>query len=60
MYRITIKTKYNVIVLEREDYNTPEMQEIFEQPYILEIKIDKMEDILEENKGKTRKLTRKP
>ena len=60
MYRITIKTKYNVIVLEKEDYNTPEMQEIFEQPYILEIKIDKMEDILEENKGKTRKLTKKP
>ena len=39
MYRIKIKTKYNTIILEREDYNTPEMKEIFDQPYIEEIKI---------------------
>lgn len=43
MYKITIKTKYNVINLEVEDYNTPEMQEIFEQPYIEEIKIENMD-----------------
>ena len=43
MYKITIKTKYNVINLEVEDYNTPEIQEILEQPYILEIKIENLE-----------------
>lgn len=40
MYQITIKTKYNVIHLNVEDYNTPEMQEIFEQPYVEEIVIE--------------------
>lgn len=50
MYQITIITKFNIIVLEREDYTTPEMQEIFNQPYVEEIKIDKIE------KGKVRKL----
>lgn len=43
MYRITIKTKYNTIVLEREETNTPELQEIYDQPYIVEVKIDKIE-----------------
>ena len=42
MYRIIIKTKYNVITLEREDYNTPEMKEILEQPYIEEVRIEKI------------------
>lgn len=42
MYRIIIKTKYNTITLEREDYNTPEMKEIFEQPYVEDIKIEKI------------------
>ena len=51
MYKIYIKTKYNTIVLEREDYNTPEMQEIFEQPYVEEIKIEKI--------GKVRKKEKK-
>ena len=43
MYRITIKTKYNTIVLEVESYSTPEVQEILAQPYITEVKIDKIE-----------------
>ena len=51
MYRITIKTKYNVIKLEVEDYNTPEIQEIFGQPYVEEIRIDNLE--------KAKKLERK-
>lgn len=51
MYRITIKTKFNTIVLEREDYNTPEIQEILEQPYVEEIYI--------ENLNKVKKLERK-
>ena len=57
MYRITIKTKFNTIVLERKEYNTPELQEIFAQPYVEEIKID---NIKKEECGKTRKLTKKP
>lgn len=48
MYKITIKTRYNIIVLETDDYNTPQMQEIFNQPYVLDIKIEKI--------GKVRKL----
>lgn len=42
MYKLTIKTKYNVITLEVEDYNTPEVQEILEQPYVVEFKIEKI------------------
>lgn len=50
MYRITILTKYNTIVLEREDCETDEMKEILSQPYILDVKIEKI--------GKIKKLTR--
>jgi hypothetical protein len=39
---VKIKTKYNVITLEREDYNSPEMKEILEQPYIEEVSIEKI------------------
>lgn len=45
MYRIIIKTKYNVITLEREDYNTPELKEVYEQPYVEEIKIEKIKTL---------------
>lgn len=51
MYRITIKTKFNTIVLERGEYNTPELQEVYDQPYVLEIQID--------NLNKVKKLERK-
>lgn len=51
MYRITIKTKFNTIVLEREEYNTLELQEVYDQPYVLEIQID--------NLNKVKKLERK-
>lgn len=43
MYQITITTKYNTIVLNVEDYNTPQVQEILEQPYIIQVKIEKVE-----------------
>ena len=49
MYKITIITKFNTIHLEREDLNTPEMQELFNQPYVLEIKAEQI---------KTKKLTK--
>ena len=43
MYRITIKTKYNTIVLDVENYNIPQVQEILEQPYIVEVQIENLE-----------------
>ena len=43
MYKLTIKTKYNTIVLNVENYNIPEVQEILEQPYIEEVKIEHLE-----------------
>jgi len=39
-YKITIKTKYNVIILYADDYETQQLQEIFAQSYILDIQID--------------------
>ena len=52
MYKIEIKTKYNTIHLEVDDYNTPEVQEIFNQPYVEEITMHYVE-------GKAKKLVRK-
>ena len=43
MYRITIKTKYNTIVLDVENYNIPQVQEILEQPYIVQVEIEHLE-----------------
>ena len=43
MYKLTIKTKYNTIVLNVENYNIPEVQEILEQPYIEEVQIENLE-----------------
>lgn len=42
MYHLTIKTKYNIINLDVEDYTTPEVQEILEQPYIIETRMEKV------------------
>ena len=44
MYIITIKTKFNTIHLEVEDYNTPEVQEIFNQPYVEEIRMQQVKE----------------
>lgn len=43
MYLVKIKTKFNTIELEVDDMNTPEMQEILNQPYIEEVYIQSME-----------------
>ena len=42
MYKVKIVTKYNTIIMEVEDTNTPQMQEIFQQPYVLEVYIESM------------------
>lgn len=49
MYKVTIKTKYNIINLEVEDINSPEFLEIAEQPYVIEVLVEK-EKILSLNK----------
>ena len=51
MYKVKIVTKYNVINMEVEDTNTPEIQEIFQQPYVLEVYIDKIREICNTDKN---------
>lgn len=43
MYKVRIKTKYNIIELTVDDVNSPEMKEIFNQPYIEEVYIETTE-----------------
>ncbi len=43
MYRITITTTYNTIVLEREEYISAELIEVYEQPYVKEVHIEDLE-----------------
>lgn len=42
MYELIIETKYNTIRLLIDDYNSPEVQEILEQPYIISVEIHKI------------------
>lgn len=42
MYELIISTKYNTIHLIVEDYNSPKVQEILEQPYITGVEIHKI------------------
>lgn len=48
MYILRIKTKYNVINLKVDDINSPEVQEILDQPYVLEVYIETDEHYKEE------------
>ena len=48
MYLVKIKTKFNTIELEADDMNTPEMQEILNQPYIEEVYIQSTEQYTKE------------
>lgn len=43
MYKVRIKTKYNVINLIVNDVNDPEVQEILDQPYVEEVYIETTE-----------------
>ena len=43
MYKVIIKTKFNTIEKVVEDINTPEMKELYNQPYIEGIYIDTIE-----------------
>ena len=48
MYKVRIKTKYNTIEMEVEDINSPEMQELYDQPYIEGVYIDTMDHYKQE------------
>lgn len=41
MYELIIKTTYNIIHLIVDDYTTPEIQEILNQPYVLNVDVKK-------------------
>ena len=51
MYKVTIKTLYNTIVLEVEDLYSEKMQEIYNQPYIVEVKAEKIHKVRKLVKG---------
>ncbi len=46
MYKLVIKTKYNIINLLVEDLNAPEVKEILEQPYVIEFYAEAIKDTL--------------
>ena len=50
MYELIIITKYNTIKLVVDDYNSPEVKEILDQPYIISVELHKLK-----NKTKVRK-----
>lgn len=43
MYKIRVKTIYNTIEMIVEDANSPEMQELYNQPYVVEVYIETTE-----------------
>lgn len=43
MYKVRIKTKYNIIELIVDDVNSPEMKELLNQPYVIEVYIETTE-----------------
>lgn len=42
MYQVEIKTKYNIIHLTIEDIENEQFKEILEQPYIEEVRVEKV------------------
>ncbi len=52
MYELIIKTIYNTIHLTVDDYKTPEIQEILNQPYVLSVEV---REVKNENKIRRRK-----
>lgn len=43
-YELIITTKYNVITLYIDDYNSPEIKEILNQPYIVSVEMHKLKN----------------
>lgn len=51
MYELEVVTKYNKINLIVDDYNSPEVQEILSQPYIISCRLKEIKDV-KQAKGK--------
>ena len=43
MYELIITTKFNTITLTTDNYNSPEIQEILSQPYVISVELNKVE-----------------
>lgn len=50
MYYFDIKTKYNTIKLSVEDANDPQLLEILDQPYVLEVRMQERNELIEQLK----------
>ena len=50
MYYFDIKTKYNTIKLSVEDANDPQLLEVLEQPYVLEVRMEERNEAIEQLK----------
>lgn len=50
MYYFDIKTKYNTLKLCVEDVNDPQLLEILEQPYVLEVRMEERNEAIEQLK----------
>lgn len=44
MYRVRIRTKYNTIEIKTNDTNDPQLLEVLEQPYVLEVYVEQIEN----------------
>ena len=56
MYDLIIYTKHNTINLVIDDYNSPEVQEILEQPYIIGVEIHKIKNKIRLRSKKDEKI----
>ena len=50
MYYVDVKTKYNTIKLCVEDPQDPQLIEVLEQPYVLEVRIEERKNEIEQLK----------
>ena len=55
MYKVTIITKYNVIELIVDDLASPELEEVFAQPYVEEIRAERLGKVKTLNPDEYRK-----
>lgn len=44
MYEIIIETVYNIITLTVDDYKSPKVKEILEQPYVIKYEIHELKN----------------
>lgn len=47
MYYVEVKTKYNTIKLAVDSPNDPQLLEVLDQPYVLEVRIEERKDVID-------------